>query len=99
MGESQAKSFSEQETFDSDLTDEDYVEAVLRRMADSLMVEWASASSLTTDVEAGRGIPTIGRHLYCHIPTCVCPEIFQRCAQIRHIWLKRRVWRIAKTPS
>src|SRR5438477_256693 len=30
------KSFSEQETFASDLTDEEYVEAVLRRMADHL---------------------------------------------------------------
>jgi DNA polymerase-4 len=38
-GESEAKSFSEQETFDTDLSDRDHVEAVLRRMADSLMLK------------------------------------------------------------
>ena len=30
------KSFSQQETFNEDVTDEEYVEAVLRRMADRL---------------------------------------------------------------
>jgi nucleotidyltransferase/DNA polymerase involved in DNA repair len=30
------KSFSEQETFPTDLTDEEYIEAVLLRMADNL---------------------------------------------------------------
>ena len=34
-----AKSYSQQQTFDSDLTDEDYAEAVLRRMADELMAK------------------------------------------------------------
>lgn len=38
-GGSEAKSFSEQETFDTDLSDRDHVEAVLRRMADSLMLK------------------------------------------------------------
>ena len=33
------KSFGEQETFAADLTDEDYLEAVLRRMADRLMAK------------------------------------------------------------
>src|SRR4030095_4880279 len=33
------KSFSHQETFASDLTDEEYVEATLRRMADSLFAK------------------------------------------------------------
>jgi hypothetical protein len=33
------KSFSKQETFDEDVTDEEYVEAVLRRMADQLFAE------------------------------------------------------------
>jgi len=33
------KSFSQQETFDQDLTDEEYVQAVLRRMADRLFVK------------------------------------------------------------
>ena len=33
------KSFGEQETFATDLTDEDYLEAVLRRMADRLMAK------------------------------------------------------------
>jgi nucleotidyltransferase/DNA polymerase involved in DNA repair len=33
------KTFSHQETFGSDLTDEDYVEATLRRMADSLFAK------------------------------------------------------------
>ena len=34
------RTFSHQETFGSDLTDEDYVEATLRRMADSLFATW-----------------------------------------------------------
>ena len=34
-----AKSYGEQETFGADLTDEDYIEAVLRRMADKLMAK------------------------------------------------------------
>ena len=33
------KSFSQQETFDEDVTDEEYVEAVLRRMADHLFAQ------------------------------------------------------------
>ena len=33
------KSFSQQETFASDLTDEEYLEAVLRRMADDLFAK------------------------------------------------------------
>jgi DNA polymerase-3 subunit alpha len=33
------KSFGQQETFPTDITDEDYVEAVLRRMADQLMAK------------------------------------------------------------
>lgn len=48
--ESEAKSFGEQETFATDLTDEDHVEAVLRRMADSLMLKVR---------EAGKTIRTI----------------------------------------
>src|SRR5262249_9269473 len=34
-----AKSFSQQETFATDVTDEEYLEAVLRRMADHLMAK------------------------------------------------------------
>jgi DNA polymerase III alpha subunit/nucleotidyltransferase/DNA polymerase involved in DNA repair len=34
-----AKSYSQQRTFEADLTDEDYAEAVLRRMADELMAK------------------------------------------------------------
>jgi error-prone DNA polymerase len=34
-----AKSYGHQETFDADLTDEDYAEAILRRMADDLMAK------------------------------------------------------------
>jgi nucleotidyltransferase/DNA polymerase involved in DNA repair len=34
---SPAKSYGHQQTFDADLTDEDYAEAILRRMADGLM--------------------------------------------------------------
>ena len=34
-----AKSFSQQETFTEDITDEEYAEAVLRRMADNLMAK------------------------------------------------------------
>lgn len=34
-----AKSYSQQKTFDTDLTDEDYTEAVVRRMADELMAK------------------------------------------------------------
>ena len=34
-----AKSYSQQQTFEVDLTDEDYAEAVLRRMADDLMAK------------------------------------------------------------
>jgi DNA-directed DNA polymerase III PolC len=34
-----AKSYSHQETFNADVTDEEYAEAVLRRMADSLMAK------------------------------------------------------------
>ena len=36
---SHKKSFSQQETFASDLTDEDYAEATLRRMADHLFAK------------------------------------------------------------
>lgn len=49
-GESEAKSFSEQETFDADIADEARVEAVLRRMADRLMLKVR---------EAGKAIRTI----------------------------------------
>src|SRR5207237_4539414 len=34
-----AKSYSQQQTFDTDITDEEYAEAVLRRMADELMAK------------------------------------------------------------
>ncbi len=48
------KSYSQQETFDEDVTDEDYVEAVLRRMADQLFSsvrdEGRSARTLTVKV-------------------------------------------------
>src|ERR1039458_1823652 len=48
------KSFSQQETFDEDVTDEEYVEAVLRRMADRLFVtvreEGRSVRTLTVKV-------------------------------------------------
>jgi DNA-directed DNA polymerase III PolC len=48
------KSFSQQETFDEDVTDEDYVEAVLRRMADRLFAtvreEGRSVRTLTVKV-------------------------------------------------
>ncbi|MCI0536441.1 MAG: DNA polymerase IV, partial [Verrucomicrobiales bacterium] len=48
------KTFSHQETFGSDLTDEDYVEATLRRMADSLFAkvreEGRSIRTLTVKV-------------------------------------------------
>jgi DNA polymerase-4 len=58
-GESSAKSFGEQETFDTDLTDEDHVEAVLRRMADSLMLKVR---------EAGKAIRTVTvRARYRHL--------------------------------
>ena len=48
------KSFSQQETFASDVTDEEYVEAVLRRMADDLFAkvreEGRSIRTLTVKV-------------------------------------------------
>ena len=48
------KSFSQQETFDEDMTDEEYVEAVLRRMADKLFAavreEGRSVRTLTVKV-------------------------------------------------
>ena len=48
------KSFSQQETFDEDVTDEEYVEAVLRRMADRLFAtvreEHRSVRTLTVKV-------------------------------------------------
>src|ERR1035441_2008603 len=48
------KSFSQQETFNEDVTDEDYVEAVLRRMADRLFAtvreEGRSVRTLTVKV-------------------------------------------------
>ena len=48
------KSFSQQETFDEDVTDEEYVEAVLRRMADDLFAkvreEGRSIRTLTVKV-------------------------------------------------
>src|SRR5438876_345087 len=34
-----AKSYSQQNTFDADITDEEYAEAVVRRMADELMAK------------------------------------------------------------
>jgi nucleotidyltransferase/DNA polymerase involved in DNA repair len=48
------KSFSKQETFNEDVTDEEYVEAVLRRMADELFAdvreEGRSVRTLTVKV-------------------------------------------------
>ncbi len=59
IGISEAKSFGEQETFDTDLTDGDHVEAVLRRMADSLMLKVR---------ETGKAIRTITiRARYRHL--------------------------------
>jgi DNA polymerase IV len=39
IGKAEARSFSEQETFDTDISDRAHAEAVLRRMADSLMLK------------------------------------------------------------
>ena len=53
------KSFGEQETFAADLTDEDYLEAVLRRMADRLFAKVR---------EEGKCIRTVT--VKCVITTC-----------------------------
>lgn len=80
-GETAAKSFSEQETFATDIGDERYLEAVLRRMADNLMRKVR---------EAGKRIRTLTvRVRYRHMdedqrseslpePTDVESEIYDR---------------------
>lgn len=97
-GESEAKSFSEQETFDSDISDEERIEAVLRRMADSLMLKVR---------EAGKAIRTITiRARYRHMdeeqrseslpePTDIEADIYPRLRPLlKQAWRRREGLRL-----
>ena len=88
------KTFSHQETFGSDLTDEDYVEATLRRMADSLFAKVR---------EEGRSIRTVTVKVRYNDmaedqlsesliePTDLETDVYGRLHEmLRHAW-KRRV--------
>ncbi|MEO8427392.1 MAG: DNA polymerase III subunit alpha, partial [Verrucomicrobiota bacterium] len=89
-----AKSFSHQETFSRDLTDENYVEATLRRMADSLFAkvreEARSIRTLTVKVRYNdMAEDQVSESLI--EPTDLETDVYGRLHQmLRHAW-KRRV--------
>jgi nucleotidyltransferase/DNA polymerase involved in DNA repair len=92
-GESEAKSFSEQETFASDRTDVDHVEAVLRRMADSLMLKVREAGKTvrTLTVRARyRHMDEDQRSESLHEPTDLESEIYGRLRPLLMQAWKRR---------
>jgi hypothetical protein len=88
------KTFSQQETFGSDLTDEDYVEATLRRMADSLFAkvrdEGRSIRTLTVKVRYNdMAEDQLSESLI--EPTDLETDVYGRLhGMLRHAW-KRRV--------
>ena len=88
------KSFSHQETFGSDLTDEEYVEATLRRMADSLFAkvreEGRSIRTLTVKVRYNdMAEDQLSESLI--EPTDLETDVYGRLHEmLRHAW-KRRV--------
>lgn len=88
------KSFSHQETFASDLTDEEYVEATLRRMADSLFAkvreEGRSVRTLTVKVRYNdMAEDQVGESLL--EPTDLETDVYGRLhTMLRAAW-KRRV--------
>ena len=89
-----AKSYSQQQTFDADLTDEEYAEAVLRRMADELMAkvraDGKSIRTLTVKVRYNdMGEDQCGESLI--EPTDLETDLYGRIhALFRQAW-KRRV--------
>lgn len=88
------KTFSQQETFGSDLTDEDYVEGTLRRMADSLFAkvrdEGRSIRTLTVKVRYNdMAEDQLSESLI--EPTDLETDVYGRLhGMLRHAW-KRRV--------
>jgi DNA-directed DNA polymerase III PolC len=88
------KSFSQQETFGNDLTDEEYVEATLRRMADNLFVkvreESRSIRTLTVKVRYNdMAEDQVGESLI--EPTDLETDVYGRLREmLRQAW-KRRV--------
>ena len=89
-----AKSYSQQETFAEDLTNEDYLEAVLRRMADHLMAtvraDHKSIRTLTVKVRYNDlAEDQCGESL--SEPTDLETDVYSRLRPLlRHAW-KRRV--------
>jgi hypothetical protein len=89
-----AKSFSQQETFGTDLTDEEYIEATLRRMADNLFAkvreESKSVRTLTVRVRYNdMAEDQVSESL--NEPTDLETEIYGRLhGMLRQAW-KRRV--------
>ena len=96
------KSFSQQETFDEDVTDEEYVEAVLRRMADRLFAtvreEGRSVRTLTVKVryndrdenqraESLREPTDLETDVYGRLRGLLC-EAWQRRVSLRMVSLK-----------
>ena len=96
------KSFSQQETFDEDVTDEEYVEAVLRRMADRLFAtvreEGQSVRTLTVKVryndrdenqraESLREPTDLETDVYGRLRGLLC-EAWQRRVSLRMVSLK-----------
>lgn len=97
-GDSERKSFGEQETFDSDITDEDYIEAVLRRMADSLMFKVRSSgkSIRTLGVKVRyRGMDEDQRSASLAEPTDLETDIYPRLRPLlKQAWKRREGLRL-----
>ncbi len=90
----EAKSYGQQETFAEDVTDEDYIEAVLRRMADALMAriraEGKSIRTLTVKVRYN-DMGEDQRSESLHEPTDLETDLYGRLRpMLRQAW-KRRV--------
>ena len=96
------KSFSQQETFGEDLTDEEYVEAMLRRMADNLFAkvreEGRSIRTLTVKVryndmdedqlsESLREPTDLETDVYGRLHGC-CGDAWKRRVSLRLVSLK-----------
>jgi DNA polymerase-3 subunit alpha len=92
------KTFSHQETFGSDLTDEDYVEATLRRMADSLFAkvreEGRSIRTLTVKVRYNdMAEDQLSESLL--EPTDLETDVYGRLHELlRHAWKRRASLRL-----
>lgn len=97
-----AKSYSKQETFSADTTDEEYIQAILRRMADQLMAtvraEGKSIRTLTVKVryndmsedQSGESLPEptdLETDLYSRIPPLL-RQAWKRRVSLRMVCLR-----------